>query len=200
MTSRNPCHSSIMFVYRCTQREFVTKESNVKTKSDLFVKITTFATDATPEVKDHTHWKVAYGSFDIGSMRGTLFSNWRANPWPSEQEFQHMDGHQFCEKHIEIVGELADVCAAYTLLDAVDPAFYGQSMHQFELFTKLNRACDKGLARLISCLTCTSGHRHFCHVGDTASAMQARFVPRRRFCWRLRGIKVNIWWHALHFG
>ena len=41
----------------------------------------------------------------------------------------------------------------------------GQSMHDLELSHNGTERVTKGLARLMSVLRCTSGHRQFCHFG-----------------------------------
>ena len=51
----------------CTQRESVTKESDVKINSDLLAKITTADTEAKPKIKNRENGKVVTWSYD---MRG----------------------------------------------------------------------------------------------------------------------------------
>ena len=70
-----------------------------------------------------------------------------------------MDDHQFNEEEIGSVGDLSTVCSQLILW----------SVNKFARgITKWTRACDKRLARLISCIHHTSEYRQYCYVGNTA--------------------------------
>ena len=66
---------------------------------------------------------------------------------------------------------------------------------------KWTQACDRPLARLISCIHHTNDFRLYCHVGN--KALQTGFVSILRLCWRSWGSKstsggVLVFWEAEH--
>ena len=71
----------------CTQRESVTEETNVKTKSDLFGKVTTTDTEANP--LDKKAYKKESRILELrheGPCRKNawnVITNWRTHPWIS---------------------------------------------------------------------------------------------------------------------
>ena len=74
-----------------TQRESVTVESNVKTKGNLFAKITTTETDVKSNMKDVDKIRVASWSCDMkghAENAWNVIAIWRANPWISCEKFQ----------------------------------------------------------------------------------------------------------------
>ena len=73
-----------------------------------------------------------------------------------------IDDHQFKEE--EIVGELSTVCSQIV----GRPDFLWSLNKLARAITKLTKACNKRLARLISYIHHTSEYRKYCHVGNTA--------------------------------
>ena len=109
-----------------------------------------------------------------------------------------LDDHQFKQEELESVGELSQVCSQIVLKKCLYLARIGRpdilwSVNKLaRSVTKWTQACDRRLARLISC---HSSHKRFPTVlscGKHGTALQTGFVSRLKFCWRSWGLKVNL--------
>ena len=79
-----------------------------------------------------------------------------------------LDDHQFKEEELGSVGELPKVCS-HIVLKCLYLARIGTPVNKLaRAVTKWTRACDKRLARLISCIHHISDFKQYCHVGNTA--------------------------------
>ena len=84
-----------------------------------------------------------------------------------------IDGHHSKKDALEVVGEVASVCAQIVL-----KCQYSASIRPPDILrtvdtvarvvTKWNGACDQRWARLICYIHFTKDCRHFCHLGDQA--------------------------------
>ena len=84
-----------------------------------------------------------------------------------------MDNHQFKEEENESVGELSTVCSQMVLkclyLARIGRPDILWSVNKIaRAVTKWTKACDKRLARLISCIHHTCDYRQYGYVGNTA--------------------------------
>ena len=84
-----------------------------------------------------------------------------------------LDDHQFKEEELGSVGELTKVCSQIVLkclyLARIGRPDILWSVNKLaRAVTKLSRACDKRLARLISYHHHTCDYKQCCHVGNTA--------------------------------
>ena len=88
-----------------------------------------------------------------------------------------MDDRKLKEEVLKSVGEMSKVCSQI-VLKCLHLARIGRpdilwSVNKFaRAITKLTRACDKRLSRLISCMHCTSEYKQYCPVGNTAQQCQ----------------------------
>ena len=94
-----------------SQRESVTTRSTIKTKSDLFAKVTTTVQDEGVNKR-----QVVSGSYDMkGHAKNawTVIANWGTIPWISffKVSTPGMEVHQFTKDNFDIADELAHVCA-----------------------------------------------------------------------------------------
>ena len=84
-----------------------------------------------------------------------------------------LDDHHFKEEELASVGELSKVCSQIVLkflyLARIGRADILWSVTKLaQAVTKWTRACERRLARVISCIHCTSDCKQHCHVGNTA--------------------------------
>ena len=97
-----------------------------------------------------------------------------------------MDGHQYKEEESESVGELCTVCSQIVLICLYlarigRPDFLWSVNKLARAVTKWTKACDKRLARLarlISHIHHTSGHRQNPLCGKHSTTMQSGTVSR----------------------
>ena len=100
-----------------------------------------------------------------------------------------MDDHQLREEEIESVGELSTV-SSQIVLKCLYVAHIGRpdilwSVNKLaRAVTKWTKACDKRLARLISCIHHTCEYWQYCYVGDTAQQCWLGLFSRLWFCRR----------------
>ena len=64
--------------------------------------------------------------------------------------------------------------------------------------TKWTRACDKRLARLISCIHHTCEFKQYCHVGSTEQQCRLCVYSGLGFCRRSTRLKINIRWTLVY--
>ena len=103
---------------------------------------------------------------------------------------------QFKEEELKSIGEISKVCSQLVLKKACTQQ---ELVDQTDILWSVNKHarsvirwtpdCDRRLARLISYIHLTSDYRQYCHVGNAAQHCRLGFVPRLRFCWRL---KINL--------
>ena len=84
-----------------------------------------------------------------------------------------LDDPNFKKEDLETVGELPKVSSKIVLkclyLDRIGRLDILWSVNKLaRAVTKWTRACDKRLARLLSCIHHSNDHRPYCHVGTTA--------------------------------
>ena len=130
---------------------------------------------------------------------------WRINPWNKCRTVSTpcVDDHQSTKDDFHIVGELAGVCVCAQIafkcfyLERIGrPDIWGTGSALARAGTNCNRACDGDTAKL--------SQMHFRSFAilwcwRQSQSMQARFVPRRRFCGRFERFKVDIWWKVVYF-
>ena len=84
-----------------------------------------------------------------------------------------LDDHHLKKEELESIRELSKVCSQI-VLNGLYLARIGRpdilwSLNKLaRVVTKWTRACDRRLARLISCKHHTNDYRQYCHVGNTA--------------------------------
>ena len=84
-----------------------------------------------------------------------------------------LDDRHFKEEELKSVGELSKVCSQIVLkcfyLARIGRPDIPWSLNKFaRSITKLTKACDKRLSRLISYIHHTCEYKQYCHVGSTA--------------------------------
>ena len=96
------------------------------------------------------------------------------------------------KKELESVGELSEVCSQITwnfcIWQELDDL---TSCGPWDQSQKWAQACDKRLAKLISHIHHTTDFRQYCHVENAAQHCRLGSIPRLRFCWLPRGLKIN---------
>ena len=88
-----------------------------------------------------------------------------------------IDDHHFKEEETKSIGELSSTCSQIVLkclyLARIGRPDILWSVNKLaRSITKWTKACDKRLNRLISYIHHTSEYKQYCHVGNTAKAMQ----------------------------
>ena len=115
-----------------------------------------------------------------------------------------MDDHQFTEEEIGSVGELSTVCSQIVLtclyLARIGRLDILWSVNKLaRTVTKWTKACDKRLARLISCIHHTCEFRQHCCVGNTAQQCRLGLFQDSDFAGDLEDSKTDIRWTVMHF-
>ena len=166
----------------CTQRGSKAKALNVKIQERSVCQDHNDRQGSFVKIQGHRQSESCVVKFrHAGPCRKNAWNdvvNWHTHPWISGQKFRHLSRrYQIAKDDIETVWvKFVEVCAQI-VFKFLHHARIGSRPDRLwtvdtlaRTVTKWTRACDKMLARLTSCLQCTSDHRQFCHVGDQASA------------------------------
>ena len=105
-----------------------------------------------------------------------------------------LDDHQFKEEELGSVGELSKVCSQIVLkclyLARIGRPDILWSVNKFaRAVTKCTRACDRGLARLISCIYHTSDFKQYGYVGNNSQQCRLGLFKDSDFAGDLGGSK-----------
>ena len=114
--------------------------------------------------------------------------------------------HQINEGKIGSVGELSTVCSQIGLKCLYwarigRPDILWSVNMLARAITKLTKACDKRLARLVwvSYIHHTREYRQYCFVGNTAQKCRSGLFIGSDFAGDLEDLKSDIMWNSLHF-
>ena len=115
-----------------------------------------------------------------------------------------IDDHHFKEEEMKSVGKLSQVCSqivlkSFFLARNGRPDILWSVNKHARSITKLTRACDKRLRRLISYIHHTCKYRQYCHVGNTAKQCRLGLFQDSDFAGDLEDSKIHFWRNIVHF-
>ena len=114
-----------------------------------------------------------------------------------------IDDHHFKEEETKSVGELSNTCSQ--ILKCLYLARIGRpdilwSVNKLaRSITKLTKACDKRLNRLISYIHHTCEYKQYCYAGNTAKQCRLGLFQDSDFAGDLEDSKSHFWRNIVHF-
>ena len=122
----------------------------------------------------------------------TLQSIYSMHRWPS-----------FQRRRIEIRGRIVrsmlSNCSEMLILGTYWTTWYPMVSEQTcKIDHKIDKACDKRLCRLISCIHHTCDYWQYCYVGNTAQHCRQRFIQESDFAGDLADSKPHISRNSVH--
>ena len=130
--------------------------------------------------------------------------SWQTKRLNNSTKYQLHAFHHFKEEELKSVGEWSKVCSQVVLkclyLARIGSPDVSWSVNKLaRTITKWTEACDKRLARLISCIRHTCAYRRYCYVGKKAQQCRSGLFQDSDFCRRSWGFKIYIRWNIVYF-
>ena len=135
---------------------------------------------------------------DIANWRTKLLNHY------TQSQLHELTTIQFKEEEMGSVGELSNVCSQIVLkclylARMARPENSSVCKQSGTSSHKMDRACDKRLARLISHIHHTCEYRQYCRVGSTAQQSRLRLISRFWSCLWLGRFEINIGRNIMYF-